>query len=202
MQPSPHVDWAAGQIKLLTEPDPWPAGERPRRAGVSSFGISGTNAHVILEQAPAASRSTRPRITSRCWRLTRWPFLVSGSSEAALRAQAGRLRGSLQKRLGLIWLEVAAWVGVWSGLAGASRGGAGRQPERAGVGVGGARAGEPADGLVEGVARGAVGWRLCFRGRASQWAGMGCGVVESSPVFAAAMRACVRGAVAVYRFLA
>ena len=52
-EPSPHVDWESGAVELLPEAVQWPAGERPRRAGVSSFGISGTNAHVILEEAPA-----------------------------------------------------------------------------------------------------------------------------------------------------
>ncbi|WP_040740525.1 type I polyketide synthase, partial [Nocardia tenerifensis] len=85
-KPSTEVDWDAGAIALLTEPAAWPEREGPRRAGVSSFGFSGTNAHVILEQAPelepAADRVLVPRVV---------PLVLSARNEAALRVQAGRL---------------------------------------------------------------------------------------------------------------
>ncbi|MYU18808.1 hypothetical protein GTZ78_51030, partial [Streptomyces sp. SID8361] len=61
-EPTPHADWASGAVRLLTEPVPWPRGERARRAGVSAFGISGTNAHLILEQAPAPAGT--PSVTT------------------------------------------------------------------------------------------------------------------------------------------
>ena len=85
-EPSPHVDWGSGAVRLLTEPVAWPETGRPRRAGVSAFGISGTNAHVILEQAPEPAIAAEPSSAGPV------PVLVSGQGDAALRAQAARLR--------------------------------------------------------------------------------------------------------------
>ncbi|WP_280686382.1 type I polyketide synthase [Kitasatospora sp. MAA19] len=85
-EPTPHVDWTAGAVSLLTEQQPWPAHDRPRRAGVSSFGISGTNAHVILEQPPQAEVAAPERNAPALV-----PWLLSGRDERAVRAQAARL---------------------------------------------------------------------------------------------------------------
>ncbi|WP_415925404.1 type I polyketide synthase, partial [Streptomyces sp. ME19-01-6] len=86
-EPSPHVDWDSGNVRLLTEPADWPeTGARPRRAAVSSFGISGTNAHLILEQGPDETPAEAPAATPG---LVPWP--LSARSEEALRAQATRL---------------------------------------------------------------------------------------------------------------
>ncbi|GHH56827.1 type I polyketide synthase [Streptomyces candidus] len=89
--PSSHVDWEAGDVRLLTEPVPWPQGERVRRAGVSSFGISGTNAHVLLEQAPPAEEADEPAPAPGLAPTT-VPWPVSGRDEAALDAQLARVR--------------------------------------------------------------------------------------------------------------
>ncbi|MFE6051267.1 type I polyketide synthase [Kitasatospora sp. NPDC056446] len=58
--PTPHADWSSGAVELLTEARDWPAVDRPRRAGVSSFGMSGTNAHIVLEQAPEPEQAEAP----------------------------------------------------------------------------------------------------------------------------------------------
>ncbi len=101
--PSPHIDWEPGAIELLTEPRKWLPAERPRRAGVSSFGVSGTNAHVILEEAPAEEpapdEETRPAGPV--------PVLLSARTDAALRAQAERLRAHLGARPDLSVVDVA-----------------------------------------------------------------------------------------------
>jgi polyene macrolide polyketide synthase len=88
-KPSSHVDWSAGAVELLTEPVDWPSTERPRRAGISSFGVSGTNAHVILEQAPPAEPAAE-QVAMRTPTVV--PWLVSGKTEAALDGQVRLLR--------------------------------------------------------------------------------------------------------------
>ncbi|MEU3574050.1 beta-ketoacyl synthase N-terminal-like domain-containing protein, partial [Kitasatospora sp. NPDC036755] len=88
-EPSPKVDWSAGAVELLTEAREWPAVEgRPRRAAVSSFGVSGTNAHVVLEEAPAVDAP--PAVTDPAV-LPLVPWVLSARSEAGLRGQAARL---------------------------------------------------------------------------------------------------------------
>ncbi|MFF3650794.1 SDR family NAD(P)-dependent oxidoreductase [Streptomyces sp. NPDC002181] len=92
--PSDQVDWDAGHVELLTEARAWTADGRPRRAGVSSFGISGTNAHVIVEEAPAggSAQDARERETNPPGLV---PLVVSGATPQALRAQADRLSAFL-----------------------------------------------------------------------------------------------------------
>ncbi|WP_420711507.1 type I polyketide synthase, partial [Streptomyces sp. NRRL B-1322] len=89
-RPTSHVDWSRGAVSLLTEATPWPETGRPRRAGVSSFGISGTNAHVVLEQAPAPATEPEPAAPAP-EAVPMAPWLLSGHTESALRAQASRL---------------------------------------------------------------------------------------------------------------
>nr|WQM80024.1 type I polyketide synthase [Streptomyces sp.] len=83
-EPSTHIDWTSGNVQLLTEARAWPETDHPRRAAISSFGISGTNAHLILEQAPTAPTHTEPATTTV-------PWLLSAKTEQALRDQAQRL---------------------------------------------------------------------------------------------------------------
>ncbi|MCX4673472.1 type I polyketide synthase [Streptomyces sp. NBC_01381] len=98
-EPSPQVDWDSGAVELLTEATPWPVSkERPRRAGVSSFGIGGTNAHVIVEEAPPAAPAAalqEPPIAAAAG-LSVVPWVVSGRSAQGLRGQAARLLAAVE----------------------------------------------------------------------------------------------------------
>ncbi|MFI0223510.1 type I polyketide synthase, partial [Streptomyces lydicus] len=107
-EPSPHVDWSAGAVELLSEPVAWSAGERPRRAGVSAFGASGTNVHLIVEEAPeAVAEEVAARELSVLSGAGVAPWLVSGRDAEGLAAQAGRLREFVLSRPELEPADVA-----------------------------------------------------------------------------------------------
>ncbi|MFD7669207.1 SDR family NAD(P)-dependent oxidoreductase [Streptomyces sp. NPDC059788] len=181
--PSPHVDWSAGGVELLTESRAWPEAGRPRRAGVSSFGVSGTNAHVILEQpvveAPAevAVEQVLPVV----------PWVVSGHSAGALVEQAGRLAGACADLdpvdVGLSLVSSRSVFEHRAVVLGSDRDGL-----LSGVGV--LAGGGVGVGVVSGVV-GSVGKRVfVFPGQGAQWVGMAAGLLGESSVFAGVMAEC------------
>ncbi|MFD4655569.1 type I polyketide synthase [Kitasatospora sp. NPDC058444] len=180
-EPTPQVDWSAGAVELLTEARPWSPGERPRRAGVSAFGISGTNAHVLLEQAPPVEE-TAP-LEEAAGPL---PWVVSAQSAGALKAQAARLAEELET--GARPQDVA-WS-LATGRAGLAHRAVVLGDGRAALleGLGALAAGEPSARVVSGVtAEGRTAF--LFTGQGAQRAGMGAGLYEAFPVFAEAFDA-------------
>jgi acyl transferase domain-containing protein/NADPH:quinone reductase-like Zn-dependent oxidoreductase/acyl carrier protein len=185
-EPSPHVDWSAGQVRLLAEPVQWPAGERVRRAGVSAFGMSGTNVHVVLEEPPAAEDrgvAAVPLVSGAV------PWLVSARTPAALRAQAARLREWVRARPELDARD-AGWSLAVSRSAFDFRAVAvGADAAELAAGLGAVAAGQPGPGAVAGEA-GPGKAVFVFPGQGTQWAGMGRELTVSCPVFAAKLAEC------------
>ncbi|WP_131761391.1 type I polyketide synthase [Actinomadura fibrosa] len=182
-EPSPHVDWSSGAVRLLTEPVDWPENGRPRRAGVSSFGISGTNAHLILEQAPDHRGAEPP---AALW-------VVSARSAEALRAQAERLAEHVAAHPELTPAEVG-WSLIRTRSVFEHRAALlGRDRDRLLRGLAALAGGAPDADVVTGLADPAAARPvLVFPGQGSQWAGMGAELLESSPVFAARIGECER----------
>ncbi|MEU3597323.1 SDR family NAD(P)-dependent oxidoreductase, partial [Streptomyces sp. NPDC006798] len=189
-EPSSFVDWSAGSVELLTEGRSWPEAGRPRRAGVSSFGVSGTNAHLIVEQAPEVvdgREGSGPVVVSDGV----LPWVVSARSEGALREQARRLLDHLDRHPEVT--PVAVGHALATGRAALDHRAVviGREPMELKEGLAALAAGEPSSGVVSGVAPGGPGRTVfVFPGQGAQWVGMGVGLLESSPVFAEHLRAC------------
>ncbi|MCZ7462372.1 type I polyketide synthase [Streptomyces sp. WMMC940] len=193
-EPTPQVDWTAGAVELLTEARAWPEEGRPRRAGVSSFGISGTNAHLILEQAPEEQPAAPAASTAGVV-----PLVVSAASTASLAGQAARLASFLETAETSETAEMAetapldavaatlmtrrALLSDRAVVLAGSRG-------EAVAGLGALARGASLPGLVTGSAVGAGRTVLVFPGQGSQWVGMGRELLDSSPVFAERVGEC------------
>ncbi|WP_443728910.1 type I polyketide synthase [Streptomyces buecherae] len=208
-EPSPHIDWSAGAVELLTEARPWPETGRPRRAAVSSFGMSGTNAHLILEQAPEpAPRSTGhgatatghgARGTEPAARGTghgaaglagALPWLLSAKSPAALRDQATRLLDHARRNptqsaadLGLSLATTRTAHPHRAALIGADRDDLLHHLTTLAEGAESAH-------LIRGTADGTARPVFVFPGQGAQWVGMARELMASAPVFAESMARC------------
>ncbi|MBO3678035.1 acyltransferase domain-containing protein [Streptomyces sp. NEAU-YJ-81] len=191
--PSPHVNWDSGAVRLLTGPVEWPRDERPRRAGVSSFGISGTNAHLIVEQAPEPEPAPAEARTDEDDQPV--PWVLSARSAEALRGQARELAARMAADNTPSPREVG-WSLITTRTA----------FEHRAVMVGddsdeltAALQALASEGTHPGVVHtgtaattGGAGPVLVFPGQGSQWAGMGAGLLAASPVFAARVAECER----------
>ncbi|WP_157187105.1 type I polyketide synthase [Nocardia vinacea] len=177
-EPSPHVDWTTGTVRPVTTATAWPDHGKPRRAGVSAFGISGTNAHVILEQAPPDTELPTPRIGTAVL-----PLVLSAATEKALAAQAKQLVTVLDAGADPIDVGYSAATTRTRLMHRAVVFGADRSDLTA---------------LASGTSGYAVTGRadlpgrtvFVFPGHGAQWAGMAAALLESSPAFAASMSEC------------
>ncbi|MFC3745023.1 SDR family NAD(P)-dependent oxidoreductase, partial [Paractinoplanes deccanensis] len=166
-EPTPQVDWTAGAVELATKASEWPETNRPRRAGVSSFGVSGTNAHIIVEQAAEEPETAATPDGPAVW-------LLSARSPAALQAQIERLATFVERRPEISPHAVAAGLARRALL-----------PYRA-VAVGGSLD----DLQVPAVPASAGGVVWVFAGQGWQWEGMADRLLVESPVFAESMAEC------------
>ncbi|MEU4469136.1 SDR family NAD(P)-dependent oxidoreductase [Streptomyces sp. NPDC024017] len=203
-RPSTHVDWSAGAVELLTEAREWTTREgRPRRAGVSSFGISGTNAHLVLEQAPEPAEPAEPaepvgtpetsgqdRAPAREPGVV--PWVLSARSEQALREQARRLRDHVAADPALPLADAGHALVTTRSLFEHRQVVVGADRDALLAALAAVAAGEEpgSAAAVSGVARPVGKTVFVFPGQGAQWVAMGRELWETSPVFAEQLRAC------------
>uniref|UniRef100_UPI00191BDEEC type I polyketide synthase n=1 Tax=Allosalinactinospora lopnorensis TaxID=1352348 RepID=UPI00191BDEEC len=202
-EPNPRVDWSSGSIRLLTEAREWPRTDHPRRAGVSAFGGSGTNTHLIVEQAPPAEEEAaispvelhsreatdsdaRGSVTDTAPVL---PWVVSGRSEQALHAQAQRLREHLGASSDSDPVDVG-WS-LASGRAALEHRAVvvGQDRQELLGGLAALAEGRSAPGVVAGTVGPEGKVAFVFSGQGAQRVGMGRGLYAAFPVFAEAFDA-------------
>ncbi|MEU1088632.1 SDR family NAD(P)-dependent oxidoreductase [Streptomyces sp. NPDC005892] len=198
--PSPDVDWTAGGVRLLTEERSWQADGRPLRAGVSSFGVSGTNAHVILEEPdsgespePATARTTPKTETAPAEDGSPLPWVISGRTPQAVSDQAARLLELLDRpapapatvETAHALLTDRSHFDHRAVVVAAGRDGLAD-------GLGALVRGEPAGNLVRGTAAEGARTVFVFPGHGSQWSGMARGLLDTAPAFAERVEECAR----------
>ncbi len=192
-EPSPHVDWSEGTVRLLTAAHPWPATDqdRPRRAAVSAFGVSGTNAHVILEAPPAPVTPPAPESADEAALVTTvLPWVIYARTHDALRAQASRLADHLGTTARAASADMAHALTATRTAFDERAVVVAADPAAALRAL--ARGEDPAD-VVRGTARpDATDGKtvFVFPGQGSQWHGMAAELLDTAPVFAAAIEEC------------
>ncbi|MFJ3146689.1 type I polyketide synthase [Streptomyces halstedii] len=219
-RPSPNVDWTAGAVALLTEATPWPETGRPRRAGVSSFGLSGTNAHVLVEQPPAepalpppavpagsgpavvsdppavpvrtAGSSTGNGATDAGAPRATVPWVLSGRTAEAVKAQAERLHTYLTEHPELSSVDVGHSLATTRTAFEHRAAVVGEDRAALLGGLAALASGDRAPGLVEGTVARSARTVFVFPGQGSQWAGMARELLDHAPAFADRIAACER----------
>ncbi|MFD8104677.1 SDR family NAD(P)-dependent oxidoreductase [Nocardia fluminea] len=181
---SSHVDWSVGGVEVVSESRAWPETGRPRRAGVSSFGISGTNAHVIVEQAPEVDGSVDVGVGAG---VSTVPLVLSGKTPDALHAQAVALREMLAGDDNGPALADIAWT-LATARSRFSYRAVVNAPDRSSLdsGLDALTAGTASAAVHQGLARTGP-LAMVFAGQGSQRAGMGRELYDSYEVFAASL---------------
>ena len=187
---NPHVDWGRLRLKVVDAPTPWPSRpERPRRAGVSAFGLSGTNAHVVIEEPPEPAM---PVLDAAADPLPAFPLLLSGQGHAALRAQAERWAGWMREHPGAGWREVVRTAALrrthFEARAAVHTNGV----QAAAEALAALANGRSHPAVWVGEARERAGLVFVFPGQGGQWPGMGRALLRESAAFADVVAACDR----------
>jgi acyl transferase domain-containing protein len=199
-EPNPHIPWDELNVEVARGLEAWPYSATIRRAGVSSFGLSGTNAHVVLEEAPVAEDdSSHPpdvvetlEADSFLFNDMTFPILVSGQTPAALRAQAAQLRSYLLEHRDLTLRDIASSLATTRTHFDHRAVVVARELEAALPELETLSRGLPSPQTVEGTARADGKVAFVFPGQGSQWDGMARALLDASPVFRARIDDCAR----------
>ena len=184
---TPQVDWSSGTIEVVGRACPWPdQTDRPRRAGVSAFGISGTNAHVILEQAPAEFAIVESALKPP----SVMPWVLSAKSASALAEQAARLQRFVKQRTDVDPNDVAYSLVATRASFDHRAVAVGADRDELLSGLAAIASGAPAPNVATGKTGATGGTVFVFPGQGSQWTGMAVELLDTAPAFVDQIRLC------------